>query len=110
MGLWDEEGIQMPPNDVMHLGKGDIRKVNGPVIADPSISWKSMIKTEEVLRFDSGYALGRGLYRLVGTTVGGAASTSMDGKFMSVLKKHSDGTWLSYRDCFNWNTPPRPGA
>jgi ketosteroid isomerase-like protein len=32
-------------------------------------------------------------------------SSIMDGKFMSVLKKQSDGRWLLFRDCFNSNIP-----
>lgn len=105
MGLWDEEGVQMPPNETMNVGKEAIRRANEPLLADRSISWKFTIETQEVLPFDSGYALARGVYRLAGAPSGGAAASEMDGKFMSVLKKQRDGAWLLYRDCFNSNIP-----
>lgn len=110
MGLWDEEGVQMPPHDVMHVGREAVREANAPLIADRSISWKFIMEILEILLFDSGYALARGLYRLDGTSSSGAAPIAMDGKFMSVFKKQHDGSWLFYRDCFNSNTPLGPGA
>lgn len=106
MSLWDEEGVQMPPNDVMHVGKAAIRKANADLIADRSTSWTFSIDPQEVILADAGYATARGVYFLKGKPTNGGDEFEMDGKFLSILKKQSDGTWLIFRDCFNSNTPP----
>ncbi len=105
MNLWDEDGVQMPPDDAMHVGKEAIREANSPGIADKSISWSFTIEIHEALFSGPGCAIVRGLYRLDGTPSKGAAPIAMDGKFLSILKRQDDGTWLLYRDCFNSNTP-----
>ncbi len=104
MDLWDENGVQLPPNDSMHVGKESIRRANWDYINDPSRSFEFTITTQEVILFESGHALARGVYKMTTSTERGDSSI-MDGKFMSVLKKQSDGRWLLFRDCFNSNIP-----
>jgi len=106
MALWDEEGVQLPPNDSMHVGKEAIRGANASFVADSSRSFGFEITTQEVLLFDGTYGLARGLYSLSATPGNGGQPVVTDGKFMSVFRKQSDGRWLFFRDCFNSNTPP----
>ena len=105
MALWDDEGVQLPPNDSMHVGKEAIRNANASFIADQSLSFGFEITTQEVLLFDGTYGLARGVYTLSATPTGGGQAVVTDGKFMSVLRKQADGRWLFFRDCFNSNTP-----
>lgn len=104
MALWDEEGVQLPPNQPMHVGKQEIRSANFDFFNDSSRSWIFDIDTQEVLVLDGGYAIARGLFGYTATPVDGRPPLTMDGKFMTLFKKQPDGHWLLYRDCFNSNT------
>jgi ketosteroid isomerase-like protein len=35
----------------------------------------------------------------------GGPEAAINGKYLTVFKKQSDGSWKIYRDCFNSNTP-----
>jgi ketosteroid isomerase-like protein len=37
--------------------------------------------------------------------VAGGKEARVDGKFLTIFKKQSDGSCKIYRDCFNSNTP-----
>lgn len=52
------------------------------------------------------FAYSAGTYNTIFTPDnGGAARTTFEGKYLTVLRKNADGKWLIYRDSFNSNKP-----
>jgi uncharacterized protein (TIGR02246 family) len=107
MALWDEGGVQLPPDAPMHVGKTEIKKANYEEIKDSSANFSMGLQIQEVLIMSGGYGLARGVYHWTLTLKDGVVAAAYDGKFMTVLKKQSDGTWRIFRDCFNSNIPPK---
>ncbi|HOX11542.1 MAG TPA: SgcJ/EcaC family oxidoreductase [Spirochaetia bacterium] len=104
MALWDEEGVQLPPDGPMFVGKPSIKVGNYQEFKDTSKKWTMNIQTQEVQVFPAeGYAFARGVYDWTCTPVGGGEVLCYDGKFMTIFRRQADGTWLIYRDIFNSN-------
>lgn len=103
MDLWDEEGVQLPPDLPMNVGKQAIRQSNYEFIKDDSRSWVFDYTLQEVLLFGPNSAVARGVYTYAATSKVGKPPLTMDGKFMSVLTRKPGGEWLFFRDCFNSN-------
>jgi uncharacterized protein (TIGR02246 family) len=104
LALWDENGIQLPPNEGMHVGKAEIRRTAASGIPNfPSGSFRMSIEPREV-KVDGGLAIARGVYTW-SISPKGAQKIDFDGKFLTVFKKQADGTWKIFRDCFNSNLP-----
>lgn len=100
LGLWDEGGIQMPPGAPAR-GK-DVLVEQVPKRYTPDFASEMHINPEEI-NIAGDWAYTRGTYDL---TVGsGDGATTIDGKFMTILRRQDDGTWKIYRDIFNSNTP-----
>lgn len=93
LGLWDAEGIRMPPGapavDFATFSKGipSAFAAGGP----PSME---IIAEEVVIMGD--WAFSRGNF---------TAGEAVDGKFLTIFRRQSDGSWRIYRDAFNMNTP-----
>jgi len=52
------------------------------------------------------YAIETGAYEMTGTSPGGKPVTEK-GKYVTVWKKQSDGSWKIYRDIANTDAPPK---
>lgn len=100
--LWDSEGVQMPPNVPMRVGKTEIwkavRENFGSSLLDMYIT-----PQEVVVLGNFGYV--RGVFGYTGTPKTGGDSFSMDGKFLTIFRKQPDGSWLIFRDIFSSNRP-----
>jgi uncharacterized protein (TIGR02246 family) len=103
MALWDEGGVQLPPNESMHVGKAAISEANYDGIKLNPAKMEMFINTQEVIVFGDGYAVARGVYGWKMTPPDGGAGMDYDGKFMTIFKKQADGSWKIFRDCFNSN-------
>ncbi len=104
MALWDQEGVQLPPNCPMRVGKSAILAANYDAIKNQSYLKTMYIQPEEVVFFPSeGYALARGVYNSTRTPRAGGQPIYIDGKFMTIFRRQADGSWLIYRDIFNSN-------
>ena len=104
MSLWVDDGVQMPPNEPPVIGRQAIRARNKGVL--DRFTFNMTISNEEV-GVGEGWAFARGTYRATLTPkAGGGAPLSIDGKYMSILARQSDGSWKIHRDIFNSNVPP----
>jgi uncharacterized protein (TIGR02246 family) len=107
MALWDEEGVQLPYYEPMHIGKPAIREANfAGIVANKEMTAHLPIVTQEVKVFPAeGYGFARGLYHMDFTPkTAGAKTASFDGKFLTVFRREANGSWKILRDCFNLNT------
>ena len=100
LSLWDEEGIQMPPGAPAR-SKEVLDKVVPGAFASGSVS--SMNIYPEEINVVGSWAYTRGTYDSERVVEG--KTVRVDGKFLTILKRQSDGTWRIYRDCFNSNVP-----
>ena len=104
ISLWDENGIQMPPNAPAVVGKPAIEK--GIRESYQALDWeKFTIRLEEVkVAGDWGFA--RGTCSASITPKAEGETAFIDFKYLTILKRQPDGSWKIFRDCFNSNLPP----
>ncbi len=101
--LWVEDGVQMPPDAPPVVGKSQIREKLRTLLAQ--FRFDMRIHTEEV-RTAGDWAFARGMYSATLTPKAGGPQIPIDGKFLTILARQSDGSWKIYRDIFNSNVPP----
>lgn len=99
--LWDADGVQLPPGMPAFEGKSAIiDSISGAYAAVDFTEFK--IVNEEV-EVDGNLGFARGNYSFVGIPADGSDSMLFEGKYLTIFKRQSDGTWKIYRDCFNSN-------
>ena len=103
LSLWTEDGVQMPPNEALIVGKDRIRERNGAVLEQ--FGFEMDITNEEVAVADD-WAYSRGVFGATLTPKDGSQPIPIDGKFMTILRRQPDGTWKIHRDIFNSNVAP----
>ncbi len=104
ISLWDEKGIQMPPDAPANVGKAQIRSV----VANrwPQLNIQIAITSEETW-VAGNLAFSRGTFTRSVTPKAGGNTAVFDGKYLTVLRKQTDGSWKIFRDIFNSNAPPK---
>ncbi|MFQ5813619.1 MAG: YybH family protein [Anaerolineae bacterium] len=103
ISLWDVNGIRMAPDAPPVIGKEQIRaQMKVPF---EQLDIEIAIDNQEV-QVGGDWAFSRGTYTLSTTPKAGGETAHVDGKFLTVLKRQSDGTWKIFRDIFNSNVPP----
>jgi ketosteroid isomerase-like protein len=102
LSLWDENGIQLPP-DTPARPKKVLNEVVPKGWAAMKIHTMNIAAEEIVIMGDFAYC--RGTYTS-DRTVGGQL-LKIDGKFLTLFRRQADGSWRLYRDCFNSNVPPK---
>ena len=102
--LWDEKGIQMPPDAPANVGKAQIRSA----VASrwPQLNIRIAITSEETW-VAGNLAFSRGTFTRSVTPKAGGNTAVFDGKYLTVLKRQADGSWKIFRDIFNSNVPPK---
>lgn len=102
ISLWDEEGIQFPPDEAMHRGKAEIRAANVDLF--PMLEMRMGISPQEIAVLGD-YAYSSGSYVFDFSERGSGAWTHVDGKFLTIMRRQADGSWKLWRDCFNYDPP-----
>ena len=101
LSLWDEGGTQMPPG-VPSRNKDDLRIILPPRFVRNMVS-SFVIELDEIEVLGD-VAFARGRYTCDYTEE--YAQPRTDGKFLSILKRQTDGQWKFHIDCFNSNIDP----
>ncbi len=98
-----EDAAQFPPNTSMVMGKEAIRKWASELLASPGIviSWQAT-KAEASRGSDLGYTFGT--YEMTLKDAKGK-TVSDRGKYVTIWKKQSDGSWKVVADIFNTDLP-----
>jgi uncharacterized protein (TIGR02246 family) len=102
IGLWAEDGIQMPPGSPPAVGREAIRAKMKSIL--DRVSFDISITNEEVAVAGE-WAFSRGVYKATLTPKDGSKPSLIDGKYMTILRKQPDESWKIYRDIFNSNAP-----
>jgi len=100
---WAEDGVQMPPGQVPRVGKAEIKSKVGEALA--AYQYTEFVITNQEVEAADGWGYARGLYTGTFVPKAGGEEVTIDGKYMTILQKQSDGTWKIYRDFFNSNVP-----
>jgi uncharacterized protein (TIGR02246 family) len=103
ISLWEDDGIQMPPDAPAVFGKEQIRVVNERKFEPFEVNMT--INNDEV-HIDGDLAFSRGAYTASLTPKTGGETINLIGKYLTILKKQTDGSWKIYCDCFNSDVPP----
>ncbi|MGD2216454.1 MAG: DUF4440 domain-containing protein [Gemmatimonadales bacterium] len=104
--VFTEDAVRMPPNEPLHEGRAAIE-------AWASANWGPLTPTEymqEALEIDGRgeLAYARGSYSWTGEVPGVPEPITDVGKFLVILRKQADGSWLVSHAIFNADAPPPP--
>jgi uncharacterized protein (TIGR02246 family) len=100
LSLWDEEGVQMPPGQPAR-GKAVLDEIVPKGFVPGSVSTMNIYPEE--ITVAGPWACSRGTYESDRVVEG--KTVRVEGKFLTIFKRQSDGSWKIYRDCFNSNVP-----
>ena len=105
MSLWADDGVQMPPNTPMRVGKKQIREGMKPIFDQFNMNIEVDLKEVKV---HGDYGLTRCTYFLHITpkTGGETIPAEPDGKALTIYGRQPDGSWKVLYDCFNSNVSP----
>ena len=106
ISLWADDGVQMPPDAPVRVGKEKIREGMKP--AFDQMNLKAEITRIEEARVYGDFGLTRCEYWLTGTPKAGGETVNImkSGKALTLYKRQSDGSWKIVYDCFNSNLSP----
>jgi len=102
MAVWSPEGKQMPPGALARVGLEEIRQGNSPMF---DLFDTEMTVYPDEMRVLGDHAYGHGNYDYTMTPKEGGRTINGSGKFLSIFKKQTDGSWQFACDCFNDNAP-----
>ena len=99
--LWTDDGIQMPPGRPSIAGRQRIGDGVGGAM-DLYTFDQDITIDETVVAGDWAFSRGVWISRL--TPKGEGQALLIDGKFVTIFRRQSDGGWKIYRDIHNSNT------
>jgi ketosteroid isomerase-like protein len=107
LSQYDANGIQLRPD----APERTRQELDGQVPA----AFKARFDANDTKMFinpleivvNGSWAYSHGLYTQDLTARSTGKSIHIDGKFLTIFKKQSDGSWKIFRDCFNSNVPPK---
>ncbi len=103
LSLWTEDGVQMPPNEAPVIGKDKLRQRNGAAL---DLFTVAIDITNQEVGVAGEWAFSRGVYTATFTPKDGSQPIPVDGKFMTILNRQTDGGWKIHRDIFNSSVAP----
>ncbi len=103
LGLWSDDGVQMPPDAETAVGKSQIGAGMAPAFESMDLQ-VSIDKIESVV-VDGSLGVTRCRYSISGTPKGGGDTVPVmpDGKALTVYRREANGSWRIAFDCFNAN-------
>jgi len=101
IALWDEGGVQLPPNAPMNVGVAAIKKSMMNTFAAVKFEKFSIAVSGTFVDHEYGFAYGNYTYTVAPKA--GGAKVLGDGKYETIFKRQPDGSWKIFRDCFNSN-------
>lgn len=108
MSLWDVDAVKMTHGIPTVVGKASLyARVKANFDGARGKADRKMDVFLEEIVVSGDYAFARGTYFSKSTPYNGGAPTVTDGKFVTILRKQPDGTWLIYRDIPNSNVPAK---
>lgn len=104
LSLWEDNAIRMEPDNPSIIGKENIRKFFQ--VSFELFSINVAIYGDTEIQISEDMAFSRGTYTLSLTPKEGGPTTHIDGKWLDILKRQTDGSWKIYIDMVNFNASP----
>lgn len=104
IALWDEGGVQLPPNAPMNVGIPAIKKSIMTTFAAMRFEKFAIDISGTFVDHEYGFVYGNYTYTLAPKA--GGPKILGDGKYETILKRQPGGSWRIFRDCFNSNLAP----
>jgi ketosteroid isomerase-like protein len=104
IALWEDDGVQMPPNSRSRKGKVAIMSAMKADVRDYGIKDFTIVLAEALADRELGFS--SGTCSFVKTNRQSGNGVTVEGKFLTIFRKAPDGTWKIFRDCFNSSVPP----
>jgi ketosteroid isomerase-like protein len=102
--LHAEDIVKMPPDSRSIIGREDLYQRNSAGVGKQKfISWNLTIEELEILG-DRAYTWGYYSFDLEIIATGDVIP--VEGKFLTIYRKESNGSWVMTHDCFNSIAPP----
>jgi uncharacterized protein (TIGR02246 family) len=101
MALWDENSIKMGPGKPAVFGKKAIDEGKRKSFST-NVIVSQIINVEET-KVSGSLGFARGTYTAIIKPKAGGTTANVDGKFLTIFRKQSDGSWKIFRDCYNSN-------
>ncbi len=105
---WMDDGVQMPPNMPPRVGKETIFAAVSGFLSQYEYTDFVIDNEDAVASGDLAFA--RGTYAATFVAKSGGDPATVEGKYMTILRRQPDGSWKIYRDIFNSNVPLAPAA
>jgi len=101
---YTDDGVQLPPNQAAWVGREAIRSrpMEDEIIA--------LTSSTEAIDGEGSLAYWRGTYHYEGIGPGEETPSVEDGKWVVVLRKQPDGSWLIAFDIWNYPVPSEAGG
>jgi uncharacterized protein (TIGR02246 family) len=103
MALWDDAATQMPPDSPMVKGKDAIR--DGFRGSFQRVTYERFDIHQKEMQHAGGFGFALGNYTYAFSRRGNAEKATREGKYLTIYRRQSDGSWKIYVDCFNLNAP-----
>ena len=101
-GLYTDDGVLMPPNAPVVIGKDAIRRLLETALAPFNIEETACCEELEVA---GDWAFERGTYTDLFTPKVGGDQKQVSGAYLSILQRQPDGSWKIARHIFNSDQP-----
>jgi uncharacterized protein (TIGR02246 family) len=103
--LWEDNAIRMEPDNPSIIGKENINFFFE--VPFEQFNTNVAIYGDTEIQVTKDMAFSRGTYTLSLTPKEGGPTTHIDGKWLDILKRQTDGSWKIYIDMVNYNAPPK---
>ena len=104
IALWDDEATWLPAGGPPNVGKPSIERTLRATLMHTPLAGMSISVRD--IRTDGAIAVAIGDFTETRDLPTGRIYT--EGKFLTVFRKQSDGSWRIFQSCFNFNTPAAP--
>jgi ketosteroid isomerase-like protein len=104
LSLWEDTAIRMDPDKPSIIGKENITKFFKPSFERFNVN--VAVDDDKEIQILGNMAFSRGTYTLSITPKEGGSTTTFNGKWLDIDKRHADGSWKIYIDMVNYNGPP----
>ena len=105
LSVWADDATRMEPDTPAITGKEQIRAhFKAPF---EQFNYDTDVYGDSEVQVSGDLAFYRGNYTLALTPKDGGPTTHFDGKWLDILKKQADGSWMVYIDSVSDNAPPK---
>jgi len=106
MSLWADDGIQMPPDTPVRIGKNQIKDGMKPAFDQMNLDIAINSIEDAKVYGDLGLTVCKYTLKMTPKAGGETIDAMPDGKALTLYKRQPDGSWKIAYDCFNSSVPP----